>query len=476
MSVALRTITRLQDADDINVTLGVGADEYALTWDNDTAKFVLRAPAAPFAGLLATGATTGATSQAQTFTNGIIGPSWKPAANSTTALQMQQADGTPIVTIDTTNKALGFYPGAKTFFVGPSAWINDDRLALRSMTSGRRTFLDLFTFDADGTDDLGVALFAKGTPTSLAAYEVLEFCYDATNVEFALDSIAGGTGTLRPIDIYASARGQLFLATTGNVGIGITSPATALHVVGAATITGGIRPAADSTTALQLQNAAGTSILNVDTTNSRVGIGTSAPVNTLDVNGYIGCTRIVAYGTQGDILRLDGTTIRLYAQAGGAVVTSASTGESLFSVSLIGLAVQNYFGAATNTVTNLYTINQRSSGTPDAGFGTGILYALNSSTTINQSAARIKTLWYEATHATRKADLVLTAYDTAEREGLRIRGNGSAPAIGFLGAQPQARIAHVADPAGGATVDAEARSVINSILTTLENFGFHATS
>ena len=36
-------------------------------------------------------------------------------------------------------------------------------------------------------------------------------------------------------------------------------------------------------------------------------------------------------------------------------------------------------------------------------------------------------------------------YDTAEREGLRIRGNGSVPVIAFLGATPQASIAHVAD-------------------------------
>lgn len=68
MSVALRTITRLIDADDVNVTPGAGNDEYALCWDNDTARFVLRAP---FAGILATGATVGATSQAQAFTVGI---------------------------------------------------------------------------------------------------------------------------------------------------------------------------------------------------------------------------------------------------------------------------------------------------------------------------------------------------------------------------------------------------------------------
>ena len=44
-----------------------------------------------------------------------------------------------------------------------------------------------------------------------------------------------------------------------------------------------VKPAADSTTAIQLQNAAGTSVLNVDTTNARVGIGTSAPTASLNI-------------------------------------------------------------------------------------------------------------------------------------------------------------------------------------------------
>ncbi len=45
----------------------------------------------------------------------------------------------------------------------------------------------------------------------------------------------------------------------------------------------GIRAGANSTTAIQLQNASGTSILNVDTTNSRVGIGTTSPVTKLHI-------------------------------------------------------------------------------------------------------------------------------------------------------------------------------------------------
>ncbi len=46
-----------------------------------------------------------------------------------------------------------------------------------------------------------------------------------------------------------------------------------------------IRPHTDATNAIQLQNAAGTPILNVDATNQRVGIGTVSPSQKLDVQG-----------------------------------------------------------------------------------------------------------------------------------------------------------------------------------------------
>ena len=64
--------------------------------------------------------------------------------------------------------------------------------------------------------------------------------------------------------------------------------------------------------------------------------------------------------------------------------------------------------AGTNAVVNVVTIGHDTSGTAAAGFGSGQLFALESSTTAAQSAARIQALWYEATHASRKADLVLT--------------------------------------------------------------------
>ena len=48
-----------------------------------------------------------------------------------------------------------------------------------------------------------------------------------------------------------------------------------------------IRPGANSTTAIQLQNTGGTSILNVDATNNNVGIGTTTPSDKLHVNGNV---------------------------------------------------------------------------------------------------------------------------------------------------------------------------------------------
>lgn len=343
MSVAVRAISRLQDADDVNVTLGVGVDEYALTWDNDTARFVLRAP---IAGLLATGATTGATSQAQAFTNGIIGPSWKPSSNSTTALQLQNATGTAVITVDTTNGRvkIGGTPEGETFAVNGN-----------------------IQFASGGS--IGYRISSN---TTIAAFR---------NFSSALSRIYTG---------YSGAK-LLFVS----------------------------------------EPSGGTDIASFDGVNYRLGVGVMAPATTFHT-----------------------------------LLTSA----------------------ATNTVTNVVTIGHDTSGTSAAGFGAGQLFTLESSTTAAQSAARIQALWYEATHATRKADLVLTAYDTAEREGLRIRGNGSAPAIGFLGATPQARIAHLADANvayGAGDLDTEAEVIsainttngkINSILATLELFGFHATS
>jgi len=241
----------------------------------------------------------------------------------------------------------------------------------------------------------------------------------------------------------------------GNVGIGTSAPTCALDV------TGTVKAAAFSSAGIQVAEASGSDLLH------RVPAGAKVwwrePVNGEGIFAIHADGSYDYHFTMGTINKGTGLVY-----INGATSIGHPTCNSQLHV--------YKKDSGTNNNLTILTLDHDTSAAPTTGFGENILFRLTSSTTVWSSAALISAVWYEATHATRKADLVLTAYDTSIREGLRIRGNGSAPAIGFLGAAPQARIAHIADPAGGATVDAEARSAINSILATLENFGFHATS
>ena len=77
----------------------------------------------------------------------------------------------------------------------------------------------------------------------------------------------------------------------------------------------------------------------------------------------------------------------------------------------------------------MVTLDHNTSGTPAAGFGSGALFRLESSTTADQDAAKIEVSWTDATHATRKANLILSVYDTAIRTGLTIAATGSGAAL-----------------------------------------------
>ncbi len=59
------------------------------------------------------------------------------------------------------------------------------------------------------------------------------------------------------------------------------------------------------------------------------------------------------------------------------------------------------------------------------GDGVGIRFRQKSSTTAAQEQATVASEWVEATHATRKAKLVLSAYDTAIRTGLSVEADGT---------------------------------------------------
>jgi len=69
--------------------------------------------------------------------------------------------------------------------------------------------------------------------------------------------------------------------------------------------------------------------------------------------------------------------------------------------------------AATNTVTQRLVIQTNSTGTAAAGFGTGLQFQAESSTTDNQVLGTIEMLWSTATHASRTSDVVITGINSA---------------------------------------------------------------
>lgn len=413
MSVAIRTATRLQDQDDVNVALGVGVDEYALCWDNDTARFVLRAMSGggvtdhgALTGLadddhtqylLATGARTGASSQAQTFTSGIVGPTWKPAADSTTALKIQNAAGTSdIVTVDTTNGRIGIGTTAPSGALQINVAGENPKMQITNKSV-------LFSRNfADASPTFGVGI--EGTST--------------LNGGLRLSSLYG-------VYAYQNAT-MLFSATTSAIAftsatISFSDGSDGVNMIGAV--------------------VRGTNNLGLQAADNRFTV-------TIKQNSN-------ASGTA--------NVLNVQTQSGGAALSVDHLGKTGIGTAVPGTLIHGLLSsAATNAVTNVLTIGHNSTGTAANGFGAGQAFGLATSTTADQSAARIQALWNDATHATRKADLVLTAYDSGgEREGLRIRGDGSGPAVGFYGVAPIARA--VLATGAGATVD--------NVITALQNLG-----
>lgn len=352
----------LVDCSDVAVSLGAGVDEYALCYDHDTAKFVLRQIAGVYVALVGSGAF-------QSITNGL----YITAPDSLTHLGLRVTQG----------------------------WDADEYTWQKVFGVYTRTGHEVFVVQGRGKDGAGLCSF-----NSIST--VLEF--DSVGLR-AFTSVSGA---------------QAFECRSLIVGANYSASMSSLSN---STIYGG-NNAGDNLFLQSTFNATKGYII-LHATGGNCGIGNSAPGTPLDIN---------------------------------------------------------YPSAITNTVANVLTIRHASSKTPAAGFGVALIFGLESSTTENQSAGRVYAVWSEATHATRKAQVVFTAYDTAEREGIRIGANGSAATIGFLGATPSAQLAHVADVKGdyaAGDLDSEAEvismanalaSAINSLNALVETFGLRASS
>lgn len=79
-----------------------------------------------------------------------------------------------------------------------------------------------------------------------------------------------------------------------------------------------------------------------------------------------------------------------------------ATGSTLFDLHVY----EN--NSTTSAVDNLVCIDHKSTGTPAAGFGSGLLWTLASSTTVQQNAFQIASDWLVATHASRGSELTFS--------------------------------------------------------------------
>lgn len=387
MTVARRTATRIQDQDDLGSTPGAGNDGYALTWDNDAGAFVLAAMSGGVTDhgalsglsdddhsqyLLATGSRTGASSQAQTFTNGIVGPSWKTASDSTSALQLKNAAGTAIVSLDTTNSVLNF------------------------LDSSGNTRLSMY-----GSGVLQAVPLPSTAVVTSQSSSILQL------------SRSRWTGAASALETFS----------VQNVSLNENAGRCVLHFSSASSI------------AMAISGG----------TYGQVAVNYAYPADALISLGQF-LVRPYDAATIGMSVWLQAT------QTANAFQTCDSGGTPVTQLKATGAIDTALTDTATAAASTLLTLSHNTSGTPAAGFGSRVLWELQSSTTADQSAAALDVTWIVATHASRTARLALSAYDYGgAREGLRIDSNGSAPLIGFYGHAAAAQ--QVLATGAGATAD-----------------------
>ena len=233
----------------------------------------------------------------------LIGNKIYPASDSTTAIQINKADGTTnVFNVDTTNGRVGIGT------IPQSALDVNGDIRIHAGSGGQIVFADGSTMSSAGL----------GSAAALS---------NSTDAIITGDSDSNGSGE---VILKTGSNDRLHILNGGNIGIGTPTPATTLDINGITTFRGNIiagtdntydigasgatrprtgyfgtsvvapsfvgnligskiYPASDSTTAIQINKADGTTnVFNVDTTNGRVGIGTTTPTQLLSLTSTTG--------------------------------------------------------------------------------------------------------------------------------------------------------------------------------------------
>ena len=264
--------------------------------------------------------------------------------NST--LTGQGTSGSPLgIALSNTN----VWTGTQTFrgtnpLIVDTATATDDRIVTSITTGGAARFdgtitnADLTTARTwtlpNATGTLGVVVRADSTTNPAAV--------GYTGTTATSGYFFGGTGTAPSLNTYTLNFEGKFRATELYATTSVTTPL----IVGNTSLA--LRPESDSTTAIQLQNSSGTSILNVDTTNGRVGVGTTSPSGKL--HAYISNSAVTTSQYTGYFENLATNTTTDGINKYGMYVTSAGTftGSTGTATNNYGLYVNTPTGADNN--------------------------------------------------------------------------------------------------------------------------------
>ena len=207
-------------------------------------------------------------------------------------------------------------------------------------------------------------------------------------------------------------------------------------------------------------------------------------LSSVDVTGAIGGAAalagavILAPATSGrNVIRptvdATGLTVKAFSdtQLFSIFRVANTAGGAYLDVLSGGMTIRQLNDATTNTVSDIELLSHNTSGTAADGFGQGFHFSGQTSSGATQDMSRIDTLWATAADATRKARLVLSVFDTAVREGLRIEASGSVPMVGFLGAAAVVRQTGASAAGIAAVTDANAKAALTALQTALANLG-----